>query len=158
MSASDNKYLENFEHIGEWGLDDKYASNKALAHLNLSGINFQILKGKKKLKDVIYLFRSGTTVIYIGETSRGIQDRFTSYRYGFNNETDTDTKVKIGITKRLNKGEKIEILCWKPTTEYTFAGEAITVPLSKPIEEFLIAKLGDTNELMNVKSKQVLSQ
>src|SRR5690554_5539766 len=117
------KYLDHFNPIGEWVLDDKYKSHLVLQNHGLKGINFLIDKSKSALKDVIYMFRTDDEILYIGETSSGLSNRFTSYRFGFDKIEDTDNRVKIELTKRLLKGDSVKIYIWKPTTEFVIADE-----------------------------------
>lgn len=141
--------LEEFIKIGYWEFNSKYKSNKSLNHLQLPGINFVIEKTLGTKKNVVYLFKTGSETLYIGETSRGLQSRFESYRYGFDKLEDTDNRVKIGITDELLKGNRVDIYYIQPDTEYYFGGEKIHIPLSKPIEEHLIRKI---NPVLNSKS------
>lgn len=141
MINNEFSLLENFQKIGFWELDEKYKSHKVLSNLNLKGINFNINKKYSNLKNVIYLFRTDSEILYIGETTRGMQSRFESYRYGFDKINDTDNRVKIGLTEILELGKRIEILYFEPITEYKLGKEELIIPLSKPIEEYLISKL-----------------
>ena len=146
--------LRNFRSIGRWEINEKYKSHKILIDLNLKGINFIIDKQYSNTKNVIYIFKTKSEILYIGETTRGMQSRFESYRYGFDKLNDTDNRVKIGLTKILEKGETIEILFAQPETEYIFGNEKLTIPLSKPIEEYLISKyLPKFNEKGNTNNK-----
>ena len=133
--------IKNFKTIGNWIIDNNYKSDKILADLKLSGINFLIDKKYLTFKNVIYLFKTESQILYIGETSAGMQSRFQSYRYGFDKINDTDNRVKIALTRLLEKGERIDILYCQPQTKYKFGGEELCIPLSKPIEEYLISKL-----------------
>lgn len=138
------EYLKGFKKVGCWILNDKYKSNKSLNQLNLKGINFILDKEYAHIKDCVYAFvNTQEEIIYIGETSNkeGLSGRFRSYRYGFDKLTDTDNNVKIEITKQLEGGSHINILVFKPSAKYDFLGEEITIPLSKPIEEFLISRI-----------------
>jgi len=141
-------YFKEFKRIGLWELDDSYKSNKTLKSLKLNGINFLIDNDSERKKNVVYVFKSNKEILYIGETTRGLKSRFESYRYGFDKLNDTDNRVKIEITKRLIRGEAVEIFCFQPTTIVQFAGETINIPISKPIEEFLIA---NTASYLNIK-------
>lgn len=76
-------YLKEFKHIGYWEINEKYKSHKTLINLNLKGINFVISKEYSDLKNVIYIFKTTNELLYVGETTRGMQSRFESYRYGF---------------------------------------------------------------------------
>tara|TARA_R110002050_G_scaffold300534_1_gene470365 strand:+ start:251 stop:979 length:729 start_codon:yes stop_codon:yes gene_type:complete len=143
-------YINEFKYVGSWKLDENSKSNKNLAHLNLCGINFYLDKESDDKKNLVYLFRSNNKTFYIGQTTRDLKSRFYDYKRGFDNEKDTDSKVKIEITNRLSKGEEIEIFYCQPKTVVQFAGEKIEIPISKPIEELLIAK--DPNKL-NIQSR-----
>ena len=80
--------------------------------------------------------------MYVGETTRGVRDRFASYRYGNPLESDTDNRVKRGITWLLAVGKSVEIWAMQPKTRVPWGDTTLEVPLSKPIEEHLI-KLWD---------------
>lgn len=93
------EWINNFEKIGYWELNDNFKSHKVLSHLNLKGINFVVNKEKAKLENVVYVFKTKKEILYIGETTKGIKERFTSYRYGFDKLTDTDNRVKEKYNK-----------------------------------------------------------
>lgn len=149
------KYLDLFTPIGKWVLDENYKSHKILQSHGLSGINFLIDKSKSTLKDVVYVFKTDKEIIYICETSSTLNNRFSSYRYGFDKIEDTDNRVKIELTNRLVNNENIDIYIWQPYTEFVIADETIKVPLSKPIEEFLILKIAPFHNLINKKGKKI---
>lgn len=147
-------YLEKFILIGHWCIDDKFKSNKSLKDEGLRGINFKIDNQYNQWKDIVYIFKSNEEIFYIGETTSGIYNRFSSYRYGFDKLEDTDNRVKREITKKLINGEQISIYIWQPVTEFVIADEKIQLPISKPIEEFLINKLSESHNLINNKGNQ----
>ena len=144
-------YLEKFITIGHWCLDENFKSNKSLTEENLKGINFKIDKQYNQWKDVVYIFKSADEIFYIGETTSGVYNRFASYRYGFDKVEDTDNRVKREITNRLINGEQITIHIWQPKTNFEISNEIIEIPISKPIEEFLIHKLSTKYNLINNK-------
>jgi|SRR5690554_2454829 len=152
------KYLENFETIGQWVIDDSRKSNKSVKHLSLPGIRANIDKSKQNLKDVIYIFKTKDRIVYIGETSRELKERFYAYGYGFDIFKDTDNRVKIGLTELLKSGQVVDILIWKPETIYTICGEEILIPLSKPLEEFLIKKISPISDIINNKGIQKINK
>lgn len=152
------KYLENFETIGQWVIDDSRKSNKSVKHLNLTGIRANIDKSKQNLKDVIYIFKTKNRIVYIGETSRELKERLYAYGYGFDVLKDTDNRVKKGLTKLLTSGQPVDILIWKPETLYTICGEEVLIPLSKPLEEFLIKKISPISDIINNKGIQKINK
>ena len=132
------EWLNNFEKIGHWELNDKFKSDKILSHLNLRGINFVVDKEKAKLKNVVYVFKTEHEILYIGETTKGIKERFSSYRYGFDKLVDTDNRVKEEITKILLQDQLIEIYLLQPKANFNFNNENIEVSISKSLEDYLI--------------------
>ncbi len=132
------KWLSNFEKIGYWELNDSYKSHKILNDLNLRGINFVINKEKSELKNVVYVFKSEEEILYIGETTKGIKERFVSYRYGFDKLNDTDNRVKKEITKLLIENKQIEIYLIQPKVNFLFNDENIELSISKSLEDYLI--------------------
>jgi len=133
------EWLNNFEKIGHWELNDKYKSHKVLSHLNLSGINFVVDENKSKLENVVYVFKTKNEILYIGETTKGIKERFTSYRYGFDKLIDTDNRVKEEITKLLLENEIIEIYLMQPKAIFNFNNKNIELSISKSLEDYLIS-------------------
>jgi len=134
------EWLNSFEKIGYWELNDKFKSHKVLGHLNLNGINFVVDKEKGKLKNVVYVFKTKDQILYIGETTKGINERFSSYRYGFDKLIDTDNRVKEEITKLLLEDELIEIYLLQPKAILNFHNENIEISVSKSLEDYLISK------------------
>lgn len=134
------EWINNFEKIGYWELNDNFKSHKVLSHLNLKGVNFVVNKEKAKLENVVYVFKTKKEILYIGETTKGIKERFTSYRYGFDKLTDTDNRVKEKITKLLLEDELIEIYLLQPKATFNFNGEDIELSISKSLEDYLISK------------------
>jgi hypothetical protein len=132
------EWLNNFEKIGYWELNDNFKSHKVLSHLNLRGINFIVDKEKSKLENVVYVFKTKNEILYIGETTKGIKERFSSYRYGFDKLIDTDNRVKEEITKLLLENELIEIYLLQPKTIFNFNNEDIELSISKSLEDYLI--------------------
>lgn len=132
------EWLNNFEKIGHWELNDKFKSHKVLSHLNLSGINFVVDKEKSKLENVVYVFKTKNEILYIGETTKGIKERFSSYRYGFDKLIDTDNRVKEEITRLLLENEHIEIYLLQPKAIFNFNSENIELSISKSLEDYLI--------------------
>ncbi len=130
--------LNNFEKIGHWELNDKFKSHKVLSHLNLKGINFVVNKEKSKLENVVYVFKTTKEILYIGETTKGVKERFSSYRYGFDKLFDTDNRVKVEITKLLLENEKIEIYLLQPKAIFNFNSKSIELHISKSLEDYLI--------------------
>lgn len=128
--------------IGEWV---KSGSHGSVAHLRNSvpfGINFAIPRDWKCRTNVVYAFILDGVVEYVGETTRGVADRFSGYRYGNPLVSDTDNRVKLGITTCLEKGGLVEIWACQPVAAYALSdGEFLNVPASKPLEEHLIAAL-----------------
>jgi len=58
-------WLKDFQKVGCWELNDKYSSQKSqkvLAHLNLSGINFVIDKQHSETRNIVYLFKTKNEV------------------------------------------------------------------------------------------------
>lgn len=133
------EWLNNFEKIGYWELNDKFKSHKILINLNLKGINFVVDKQKAKLENVVYVFKSGDEILYIGETTKGIKERFSNYRYGFDKLIDTDNRVKEEITKLLLEGLLIEIYILQPKAIFNLNGDNIELSISKSLEDYLIS-------------------
>lgn len=133
------EWLNNFEKIGHWKLDDTSNSHKVVSHLK--GINFVIEdKEKALLKHVVYVFKTESEVVYIGETTRSVEERLENYRYGFAKLKDTDNRVKEEITKLLQNDEIVEIYILQPKLEYEFYGEKIDLFIAKSLEAHLISK------------------
>ncbi len=133
------EWLNSFDKIGYWELNDKYSSHKVLKHENLRGINFVIDKEKAQLENVVYVFKTKSEIIYIGETTKNVKSRFSSYRYGFDKLKDTDNRVKIAITKYLEKDEIVEIFLIQPKTNFMFNNQQIELSISKSLEDYLIS-------------------
>ncbi len=133
------EWIKNFEKVGHWELNDNFKSHKVLNHLNLKGINFVIDKEKATLENVVYVFKTKNEILYIGETTKGIKERFSSYRYGFDKLIDTDNRVKEEITKLLLQGEQIEIYLLQPKAVYNFDNKNIELSISKSLEDYLIS-------------------
>lgn len=140
MMSNVIRFIENFKSIGYWELNDNFKSNKSLADLHLKGIAYVLDELFIEVKDLIYLFKTETEILYIGETTGNLRQRFTSYRYGFDKFKDTDNRVKIGLTKELCMGNTIEIMYYQPVTEFEIGGQILRISLSKPIEKFLISQ------------------
>ena len=132
-------WLNNFEKIGYWELNDKFKTHKVLSHLNLLGINFVVDKERAKLENVVYVFKSENEILYIGETTKGVKERFVSYRYGFDKLIDTDNRVKIEITKILSEGKLVEIYLYQPNVVFNFNDTNINLSISKSLEDYLIS-------------------
>ncbi|ESU20950.1 hypothetical protein FCR2A7T_07200 [Flavobacterium cauense R2A-7] len=132
------EWLNNFEKIGHWELNDKFKSHKVLNHLNLRGINFVVDYEKARLENVVYVFKTENEILYIGETTKGIKERFSSYRYGFDKLIDTDNRIKVEITKILLENKPIEIYLLQPKAIVKFNNENIELPVSKSLEDYLI--------------------
>ena len=128
-----------FTKIGQWRL----SHHKSVKHLsNLPGITFEIQPSKRNVKDVIYAFEANGIIIYVGETSGELKERFGAYRYGNPLESDTDNRIKKAITEYLQAQKSVEIwVLIPPKVDIQLEGIKITVPTSKPIEEYLIAHL-----------------
>jgi len=142
--------LENygFKKIGFWSL----SNHKSTKHLSsLQGINFNLNEPVGKLSNSVYVFVSNDKIIYIGETTAGLNSRFQGYRYGNPLKTDTDNRIKIAITKILENKEKVAI--WHTTPFGTMelpSGEKLQLPASKPLEEFLISKFSPELNVKNL--------
>lgn len=125
--------------IGKWVVSGRHASVSHLREKCATGINFELQSEWKMKPNVVYAFVFDGQVRYIGETTAGMNSRFASYRYGNPLMTDTDNRVKIAITEKLNGNILVEIWAVCPTAEYKLPnGEFLTVPASKPLEEYLI--------------------
>ncbi len=133
------KILEISTRIGAWEFGN-YASTKHLKHLR--GIQFSINTEYINIKDIVYLFAIDEEIVYVGETSNSLKARLESYRYGNSYKKDTDNRVKIAITSALEENKKVGVYYIKPTTEYFLNGKLLSIPLSKPIEEYLISEIG----------------
>jgi len=130
------------QFIGNWISSNQHASVSHLKEKCKIGINFELLTEWKKKRNVVYAFVSNGHVRYIGETSAGMNSRFTGYRYGNPLVRDTDNRIKMAITEVLNCNESVEIWAVCPIADYKLpSGKILTVPASKPLEEHLIGVL-----------------
>jgi len=137
--------------IGCWIMSN-HKSTKHLSHLQ--GINFNIEKSIGNISNAVYAFVANDNVLYIGETTAGINSRFQSYRYGNPLKTDTDNRVKKAITKLLENNTKVTIWFTQPVGKMELpSGENIKIPASKPLEELLISELEPEYNVKNVQKK-----
>lgn len=93
------------------------------------------------MQNVVYAVVIVDTVVYVGETMKGMGERFLSYRYGNPLRRDTDNRVKERITESLQRGETVNVWATQPFAEVTLPTGKHNIPASKPIEELLIATL-----------------
>lgn len=135
--------------LGAWNRGD-YAS---VAHLRPHcpfGISFDVPREWRTKASVVYAFAVDDSVLYVGETTRGMASRFEGYRYGNPNPKDTDNRVKLAITQNLAAGRPVSIWGGQPVARFQLpSGEVLHVPACKPLEEHLIAMLQPP---LNVKS------
>jgi hypothetical protein len=127
------------QRVGQWARSH-HATVKHLRPDCATGINFELSPDWSRRGDVVYAFVFDGKVRRIGETTRGMAERFLSYRYGNKNPKDTDNPVKLAITATLMRGHEVEIWACSPFARFELAdGEAWDLPVSKPVEERLIA-------------------
>ena len=126
-----------FACIGKWSLGE-YKSTKHLSHM--SGLKYSI-DVHNKAQGFVYAFSVDDEVVYVGETTQAMGERFNSYRYGNPLVRDTDNRVKKRITKALEERQKVLIWFYSQTTDFQFAGESLSISVNKPIEEELIRRL-----------------
>ena len=128
--------------LGAWRRSDAYAS---VAHLVQGGhapfgLDFDLPPDWRTRRNVVYAFVAGDAVLYVGETSKGMAERFACYRYGNTVVGDTDNRVKCAITRALLQGVGVGIWACQPRASLILPdGSALHVPASKPLEEHLIA-------------------
>jgi len=127
-----------FERVGHWELG-LYKSTKHLSHLH--GVQFVLDDDFNGSGGVVYAFVIDKAVVYIGETTKGMRDRFLSYRYGNPLERDTDNRVKVELTDALLHGSAVTVWAVVPTARIELAAQLLEMSASKPVEEWLIAKL-----------------
>jgi hypothetical protein len=108
--------------IGYWKLSHHRSTNH-LSHM--PGIDFVLEDHFKKAKNVVYAFAIDDRVAYVGETTKGMGERFLSYRYGNPLKRDTDNRVKIEITKALEKGRSVTIWASIPNASIIIAGRTL---------------------------------
>jgi len=140
---NDIKLLEDFglEDVGQWKLSGQPSS---IPHLkNLPGIEFQLNENIRKEKYIVYAFVIKEKVVYVGETSNGLESRFSGYKSGAGNEKDTDNKIKKRITKSLLENNTPSIWAGTPvaTLRLSNPSQVCEVPASKPVEQILINRL-----------------
>jgi hypothetical protein len=125
--------------VGTWRLSQDYRSVKHLTYL--PAISFELNDGSRWKRHVVYVFAFNGTPRYIGETSAGLGLRLEGYRYGNPLESDTDNRVKIALTEHLQKGGEVSIWCIQPETDLALGEKQLRIPVSKPVEEYLIREL-----------------
>jgi hypothetical protein len=125
--------------ISEWSLSAQYGSVQHLAHL--PGISFTLEESAKWKRHVVYVFLFDELARYVGETSAGLAQRLVGYRYGNPSIADTDNRVKLAITEHLQNNGAVSIWIIQPDTEFALGERTVRIPLSKPIEEYLIREL-----------------
>jgi len=135
MKSTDEIIKYGLGKIGSWTLSH-HRSTKHLSHLD--GIDFKLDANFKKARNVVYSFAIDDNVAYVGETTKGMSERFLSYRYGNPLERDTDNRVKIEITKALIAGSSVTIWASIPNADIDIAGRTIQISASKPVEELII--------------------
>jgi hypothetical protein len=153
MSEADNiAILESFglKRVGAWELSDRYRSTKHLRDEGLPGIAFFLDEGWAKRRNVDYAFSDGSVVLYIGETTAGLNSRFAGYRYGNPKPGDTDNGVKRAIAEVLEPGRPVAIWASQPVATFAIGGLDVEVPASKPVEELLIARIKPTCNKKNL--------
>jgi hypothetical protein len=133
--------LKEFELacVGAWQLSTRHSSTHHLKHL--PGINFYVSLEFGSKKHVVYAFVIKGKVIYVGETSKGLNSRFAGYGYGNPNKRDTDNRIKKMITKSLTSNIAVSIWAATPVAVLKLHASEYEVPASKPVEEILIARL-----------------
>ncbi len=129
------------EKIGSWVLSTRYTSTQHLKHL--PGIDF-LLPHFHDDNNLVYAFAIGDDVIYVGETTKGITERFKSYRSGNPNVRDTDNRVKEKITEALQAGIEVTIWVSQPKAIIELPNGKHEIPASKPVEEMLISCIKPT--------------
>ena len=125
--------------VGSWRLSQDYKSARHLAHL--PGISFELNDGSRWKRHVVYVFAFSEVPRYVGETSAGLGLRLEGYRYGNPLESDTDNRVKIALTKHLQEGGEVSIWCIQPETDLVLGERRLQIPVSKPVEEYLIREM-----------------
>lgn len=135
------KELEShgLQEIGQWIKSDRYSTVPVMRDRVATGINFDLHNDWRNKHDVVYAFVVDSHIRYIGETTKGMAERFISYRSGNTKITDTDNAVKLVITNALMEGKEVKIWAGHPRAIFQLAnGESFQVPASKPLEEHLI--------------------
>jgi hypothetical protein len=124
-----------FQRVGHWELAD-YKSTTHLSHLR--GVQFILNETFPDRGGVVYAFVIDQDVAYIGETYKGMRDRFVSYRYGNPLERDTDDRIKIELTEALLRASEVSVWAMAPRTTISLGAQVLEVSASKPVEELLI--------------------
>lgn len=135
--------------LGTW----KKSTHASVGHLRDQcpfGIAFDLPADWRTRSNVVYAFVMEDTVLYIGETTRGVGSRFEGYRYGNPAQKDTDNRIKLAITQALQLGKSVSIWVGQPIASLTLSsGELMQIPASKPLEVHLIQRL---QPVLNVKN------
>jgi hypothetical protein len=150
------KELENHGllEIGQWKKSDRYNTVPIMRGLVNIGIDFDLHDDWINMHDVVYAFVVDSRIRYIGETTKGMEERFKSYSYGNTKETDNDNNVKLLITNALIEGKEVKIWAGHPCAIFQLAnGESFKVPASKPIEEHLIHLINPDLNRKRLKAK-----
>lgn len=126
-------------NAGSWRLSDEYKSTRHLSHL--PGITFELTEEARRRTHVVYALEFDGVPRYVGETSGPLESRLLGYRYGNKSESDTDNRIKLALTKHLQEHGRVLVWYIQPATEVQLGRERVRVPISKPVEEYLIERL-----------------
>jgi hypothetical protein len=145
MSCKETLDAYGLKEAGHW----KFGAYKSASHLSdLPGISFVLEDTFRRATNVVYAFVVGDQVLYVGETTNGMSDRFTSYRYGNKLERDNDNCIKREITNALQQNRTVDgAAC--PVGIVELPKGKLEIPASKPLEAALI---GEFRGLLNRKS------
>lgn len=147
MSIIEELKSFGFRLIGYWELDNSCKSVSLMSHL--PGINYVVSNPLDfNESKVVYLFLFGEEIGYIGSTRQQIKSRLYQYRRGFSDnsridkgESDTDNRVKEGITLELKNNIKVSIWVALPKAKLSlFDGTEIQIDAFESLEKYLILK------------------
>lgn len=124
-------------HIGRWVASDHHRSVAHLRGVVASGINYEIAPEWRECRNVVYAFLVAGSCRYVGETNVGLVSRFDGYRYGNPVVRDTDNRIKEAITEAI-LSSTVDIWASSPVARLDLADSSMSLPVSKPLQDFLI--------------------
>ena len=120
-----------FENIGKWTLESGRLTYE-IEHQDNSYMNFL---------NVLYAFvlnadnENGGEIMYIGKTTRSLRNRFMGYTNP-GSQQQTNQKVNAGIKALLEKGNEVNIFCFKSLENLSWGQH--TINLAAGLEDSLV--------------------